>query len=165
MSYRKSWQEKMADKKGLPKILRLEKKFPCFNAVSKMGAMEGDRCVLVNPREVEEIMRTIPKGKLITLREICMKLAKKYEVEACCTLTSGIFIMTAANAAKEMEEKGKKSRNPYWRTLKNDGYLNPKYPEGEKGHRELLEKEGFTVLKKGKKFKVANFEKYLVTDL
>jgi len=26
----KSWQEKMADKKGLPKVLKLEKGFPCY---------------------------------------------------------------------------------------------------------------------------------------
>jgi hypothetical protein len=35
---RKSWQEKLADKKGLSKILKLEKSFPCYNAVHKMGA-------------------------------------------------------------------------------------------------------------------------------
>ena len=51
MSYRKkSWQEKLADKKGLPKVLRLEKSFPCYNAVHKMGAEVGDEVVLVNPQ-------------------------------------------------------------------------------------------------------------------
>ncbi|MEM3872808.1 MAG: hypothetical protein QXE05_09635 [Nitrososphaeria archaeon] len=50
MSYRKkSWQEKLKDKKNLPKILSLERRFPCYNAVHKMGAQVGDKIVLVNP--------------------------------------------------------------------------------------------------------------------
>ncbi|MGQ9641158.1 MAG: hypothetical protein ACUVUF_03415 [Candidatus Bathycorpusculaceae bacterium] len=58
MSYRrKSWQEKLTDKKGLPKILKLERSFPCYNAVHKMGADVGDEVVLVNPSEVVEIMK------------------------------------------------------------------------------------------------------------
>ena len=54
----KTWQEKMADKTGTPKILKLEKRFPCDNAVHKMGAEVGDEVVLVNPREVEALMQT-----------------------------------------------------------------------------------------------------------
>ncbi|MEM2088285.1 MAG: hypothetical protein QXI42_08920 [Thermoproteota archaeon] len=51
MSYRrKSWLEKVADKKGLPKTLRPKKSFPCYNAVHKMGAEVGDKVVLVNPQ-------------------------------------------------------------------------------------------------------------------
>ena len=57
MSYKKkSWQEKLVDKKGYPKVLKLEKRFPCYNALHKMGADEGDDIVLVNPGEVIEIM-------------------------------------------------------------------------------------------------------------
>ena len=35
---RKTWQEKLADIKGLSKFVKLEQGFPCFNAVHKMGA-------------------------------------------------------------------------------------------------------------------------------
>src|SRR5512136_955734 len=108
MSYRKkSWQEKLADKKGLPKILKLEERFPCYNAVHKMGADVGDEVVLVNPSEVVDWMRKVPKGKLITIVEICKHIAQEHGVKACCSLTTGIFIMTAANAAKEAATKGK----------------------------------------------------------
>ena len=44
-------------------------------------------------------MKLVPEGKLITLAEIVKEIAKRHGVRACCTLTSGIFIMTAANAA------------------------------------------------------------------
>ncbi|HWR63548.1 MAG TPA: MGMT family protein [Candidatus Thermoplasmatota archaeon] len=162
MAYKKkSWQEKLADKKNLPKILKLQKSFPCYNAVHKMGAEAGDDVVLVNPSEVVSLMRQVPKGKLITLAEICKTIAKKHHVKGCCSLTTGIFIMTAANAAEEAANQGKSLDIPYWRTLKADGFLNEKYPGGALAQKKLLEQEGFTILKKGKKFVVNDFEKYL----
>ena len=92
-----------------------------------MGAKIGDPIILVNPSEVEEIMKSVKKGNLITIYEICEQLSVKYNVKACCTLTTGIFIMTSANAAEEMKAEGKKINNPYWRTPKTGGYLNEKY--------------------------------------
>jgi len=157
----KSWQEKMADKEGVPKILTLEKNFPCYNAVHAMGAEAGDRVVLVNPREVEEFMLQVPEGSVTTLNEICKKIAENYEVEACCTLTAGIFTMTVANAAEEMKAQGKPNSLPYWRTLKSKGQLNPKYPGGQENHAALLEQEGHTVLYRGKKAYIMDYEKKL----
>jgi alkylated DNA nucleotide flippase Atl1 len=163
MSYRKkSWQEKLSDKKGLPKVLKLEKRFPCYNAVHKMGVEAGDPVVLVNPSEVIQIMRTVPKGKLVTIVEICRAIAEKHKVKGCCSLTTGIFIMTAANAAEEASKHGKDFDIPYWRTLKANGFLNEKYPGGSEAHREKLEDEGFSVTKKGKKYLVQNYQDYLV---
>jgi len=162
MSYRKkSWQEKLADKKGLPKILKLEKRFPCYNAVHKMGAEVGDEVVLVNPSEVVEIMKKVPKGRLITIVEICKKIARKHKVKACCSLTTGIFIMTAANAAEEAAKEGKSLNIPYWRTLKADGSLNEKYPGGAEAQKEKLENEGFPVMKRGKRYVVQNYQDFL----
>lgn len=162
MAYkRKSWQEKLGDKTNLPKILKLQKKFPCYNAVHKMGADVGDDVVLVNPSEIVALMKQVPKGKLITLVEICKAIAQKHHVKGCCSLTTGIFIMTAANAAEESLQKGKPLPIPYWRTLKADGFLNDKYPGGALAQKKLLEQEGFTILKKGRKFVVKDFEKYI----
>jgi alkylated DNA nucleotide flippase Atl1 len=162
MGYKKkSWQEKLADKKNLPKILKLQKRFPCYNAVHKMGAKAGEDVVLVNPGEIVALMKQVPKGKVITLVEICKMVAKHHHVQACCSLTTGIFIMTAANAAEEAAYEGKSLRIPYWRTLKVDGCLNEKYPGGSLAQKKLLEQEGFIILRKGKKFVVKDFEKYL----
>ncbi len=162
MSYRKkSWQEKLTDKKGLPKILKLEERFPCYNAVHKMGAEVGDKVVLVNASEVVKVMKEVPRGKLITIVEICKKIAKKHRVKACCSLTTGIFIMTAANATEEAAKEGKNLNIPYWRTLKTGGFLNEKYPGGAETHKKLLEKEGFKIIQKGRKFVVDDYEKYL----
>jgi hypothetical protein len=109
MNYRKkSWQEKLSDKKGYPKILKLETRFPCYNVVHRMGASVGDEVVLVNPSEVVGIMEKVPKGKLTTIVEICKNIARKHGVKACCSLTKGIFITIAANAVEEAEQ-GKKT--------------------------------------------------------
>jgi len=159
---KKTWQEKLKDKATLPEVHILEKRFPCYNAVHKMGAEVGDDVILVNPSEVVEIMKQVPKGKLITIVEICKKIANKHGVQACCSLTTGIFIMTAANAAEEANKEVKSLDIPYWRTLKSDGFLNPKYPGGQEAHKKLLEREGYKVIQKGKKYLVQDFQKYLV---
>ena len=158
---KKTWQEKLADKKGLPKVLKLQKKFPCYTALHKMGVEQGDPVVLVNPSEVVELMKKVPKGKIITIVEICKTIAKKHKVKGCCSLTTGIFIMTAANATEEAAQMGKTLDIPYWRTLKADGFLNEKYPGGALAQKRLLEEEGFTIVKKGNKFAVKDFDKFV----
>ena len=162
---RKTWQEKLAGKKDLPKILKLEERFPCYKAVRKMGAEVGDEVVLVNPIEVVEIMRRVPKGKLITIVEICKQIAKEHGVQACCSLTTGIFIMTAANAAEEAIKEGKSLDIPYWRTLKANGFLNEKYPGGLEAHKRLLENEGFKIKQKGRKYFVNDYVKHLIMNV
>ena len=158
---RKTWQEKLEDKPSFPKVLRLEKRFPCYNAVRKMGAEVGDEIVLVNSSEVVAIMKQVPKGKLITIVEICKKIAGQHDVKGCCSLTTGIFIMTAANAVEEASKEGKSLDIPYWRTLKANGFLNEKYPGGQEAHKRLLEGENFRVIARGKRYQVVDYEKYL----
>jgi alkylated DNA nucleotide flippase Atl1 len=162
MNYkRKSWQEKLNDKKGLPKILELKENFPCYKALHKMGVKSGDRVVLVNPREVIEVMKQVPLGKLVTIVEVCKKIAENNGVKGCCSLTTGIFIMTAANAVEEAANEGKDLSIPYWRTLKVDGFLNAKYPGGEEAHKKHLEDEGHMITIQRKRYRVANFESKL----
>jgi len=161
---KKNWIQKLEDHKGFPKVLRLEKRFPCYNAVHKMGANEGDPVVLVNASEIWPLMAKVPKGKLITIWEICRKIAKNRNVKGCCSLTTGIFIMTIANAVEEAIARGERSglaRIPYWRTLKADGFLNEKYPGGLEAHKKRLIKEGHKIIARGKKYQVAEWEKYL----
>ena len=156
---RKTWQEKLEDRKNFPKILKLEKNFPCYRALKKMGAEPDDSVVLAPPLEVYEIMGEVPKGKLITLREICEKLAVKHKTKFCCTLTTGIFITIAGNAS---EETG--GDIAYWRTLKNNGELNKKYPGGLERQKRMLEEEGHRVISKGKRLFVIDFNEKLVKN-
>ena len=86
----------------------------------------------------------------------------QHNVKGCCSLTTGIFIMAAANAAEEATRDGKSLDIPYWRTLKSGGFLNPKYPGGQEAHKRLLEQEGYNIVQKGKNFLVQDFQEYLV---
>ena len=61
-----------------------------------------------------------------------------------------------------MARQGRKRITPYWRALKSDGQVNPKYPGGIEAIREKLEAEGHTVIQKGKRFLVEDFEKKTV---
>ncbi len=57
--------------------------------------------VIPSPIEVSQIMKKIPKGKLITINEIRNILAKKYNTTIACPMTTGIFTWISANAAEE----------------------------------------------------------------
>ena len=159
---KKTWTEKLNDSKNFPKILKFERNFPCGKALEKWGAKHGDTVVLAPPLEVDAIMKNVPTGKLITIYEICSQLAKKHNVKFCCSLTTGIFINIAANSSEELKEKGDRNTTPYWRTLKTEGFLNNKFPGGAEAQKKMLEKEGFTVLQRGKRYFVKNFENYLL---
>jgi len=52
--------------------------------------------------------------------------------------------------------------NPYWRTLKTGGLLNPKSPEGIERHKKLLENEGHIIMRKGSKYFVQNYQESIV---
>jgi alkylated DNA nucleotide flippase Atl1 len=141
---RKSWREKLADSKGLPKIGKVEGK------MSKRWG--GGTMVIPSPMEVDEIMRSVPKGKVTTINEIRESLARKHRVDFACPITTGIFAWIAANAAAEAQAEGAKRVTPWWRTLKTGGELNPKYPGGIEAQTKLLKAEGHEiVLGKGKK--------------
>ena len=154
MPKQKSWSEKLKDSKGLPRVEEIS---------GKMREKWGKGTMVIPaPMEVDEIMRKVPKGKLITINEIREALAKKHGTSICCPLTTGIFAWIAAHAAEEQRQKGEKDITPYWRTLKTGGVINPKYPGGVEAQRKLLEKEGHKVVQKGKKFVVVDYEKSLV---
>jgi len=151
---RKSWQEKLADSKGLPKVEKI---------TDKMSTRWGTGTVVIPaPKEVNEIMKKVPEGKLITINEIRAILAQKHGATIGCSITTGIFAWIAAHAAEEAKVEGKKNITPYWRTLKTGGVINEKYPGGVEGQKKLLEKEGHKVIQKGKKYIVVDIEKYLV---
>jgi hypothetical protein len=157
---KKSWKEKLHDNKKFPKTMKLKPNFPCYPALKAMGAKPGDSVVLAPALDVDAIMQQVPEGKLITLTTICKQLAKKHQTQYCCTLTTGIFVNIVANAAEEM-----KRNVPYWRTIKNNGQLNDKFPGGAERQKQLLENEGHTIIKKGRKhikYYVKAFEQALI---
>jgi hypothetical protein len=153
MAKRKTWREKLADDKDLPKVVKI---------TGGMTRRWGSGTVAIAaPREVDAIMKLVRRGKLITINEIRGLIAEKHGATIGCPITTGIFAWIAAHAAEEAEAEGAKRVTPYWRTLKTGGELNPKYPGGIEGVRVRLEAEGHRVVAKGKRLFVADYEKRL----
>lgn len=67
---KKSWREKLNTDQDLPKIVEANEK------ISKRWG--NGTCVIPAPREVDEIMRMVPRGKLITINKIREVLAKRH---------------------------------------------------------------------------------------
>src|SRR5438045_637681 len=153
MAKRKTWREKLADNKGLPKVCRIS---------AKMSKRLGKGTVAIAaPAEIDAIMKAVLKGKLITINEIRLAIAKRHNATIGCPMTTGIFAWIAAHAADEAAAAGKKNITPYWRTLKTGGELNPKYPGGIEAQKARLETEGHKVRQKGKRYFVTDYEKAL----
>ena len=153
MLARKSWREKLADSKGLPKIAEV-----CGKMSTRWGT---GTFVIPAPLEVDALMKSVPKGRLTTINELRSALAAKHSVNFACPITTGIFSWIAAHAADEAATEGRKRITPYWRTLKTGGELNAKYPGGVAALKKLLKAEGHKVVRKGKRFVVEDFETVL----
>ena len=67
---RKSWREKLDEDKGLPSVVEITE-----NMSQRWGT--GTVCIPA-PREVDEIMRRVPRGKLITINQIREVVARRH---------------------------------------------------------------------------------------
>jgi hypothetical protein len=154
---KKSWSEKLADDKDLPKVCE---------ATGKLSKRWGyGRFVIPAPCEVDALMKQVPKGRVVTINELRATLAKKHQADFACPITTGIFSWIAARAAAEDEAAGKKRVTPFWRTLKMGGEVNPKYPGGVKQITQRLRAEGHKIIAKGRRTLVVDYEKILFTKL
>ena len=154
MHEKKTWREKLRGSKDLPRVEEIPKKM--------RKAWGSGTLVIPSPREVDEIMRKIPKGKLTTINDIRSALARRHGATIGCPITTGLFARIAAGAAAEDEAEGRKRITPFWRTLKSRGELNPKYPGGIQGQRRRLKAEGHKVITRGKYTFVKDYENFLV---
>lgn len=69
--------------------------------------------------------------------------------------------LIASHTAERERDTGKKNITPWWRTLKSDGSLNPKFPGECELQKKIFEDEGFTIEKKGKKYFVKDYQEFL----
>lgn len=67
---RKTWREKLEDSKDFPKVVEI---------TGKMSTRWGTGSVCIPaPREVDEIMKSVPRGKLTTINQIREVVAKRH---------------------------------------------------------------------------------------
>jgi alkylated DNA nucleotide flippase Atl1 len=151
---RTRWREKL-EKPQEPKVVDIPPKMSRFGK----GTM-----LIPTPGLVDAMIRKIPRGKLVTVGALRRKLAADFETDVTCPLTTGIFVRIAAEAAEEDRAGGRKQLTPYWRVIKDDGSLNPKFPGGAEQQTRLLLTEGFSFVRhRSKPPAVKGFEGRLYT--
>ncbi len=150
---KKDFNAMLKDNKDMPKFVKITDE----GSIKKYG---GDNMYFAPPLAYDAVMKKVPYGKVITVGKIRDYFAKKNHADFTDPITAGIFTSLVAWASYQRKE----DETPYWRTLKADGELNPKYPEGIELQRKLLEKEGHIIIKKGRtniRYYVKDYEKSL----
>ncbi|MDR0321457.1 MAG: MGMT family protein [Treponema sp.] len=148
---KKTFNEKLQFSGDLPKVVKI-------NDPRKIERHKTKTMAIPAPIEYDQLMKKIPKGKVITIDRMMAHMAAKYKAGCACPMTAGIFVNIAAHAS---EERFGKNETPWWRTLKKDGQLNEKFPDGIESQKTRLEAEGHTVIQKGKRCLIENYEKKL----
>ncbi len=151
----KSWREKLENPpKGLPKV---------ENGPAGWAKTFGGRKVLIaTPLLVDELVKKVPEGKLVTIRQIRESLSKKFKADSTCPLTTGIFLRIVAETSEEDRKNGRQSPTPYWRVIRENGSLIDKFSGAPKLQSTYLKKEGHSIDAGNKTPKVVDFEKSLV---
>lgn len=151
---KKNFNAMLKDNKDMPKFVRITDEA----SIKRYG---GDNMYFAPPIFYDEVMRKVPFGKLTTIGDIREYFAKKNNADFTDPITAGIFTSIVAWASYQRET----DETPYWRTLKNNGELNPKYPEGIEFQKKKLESEGHTIIKKGRtniRYYVKDYENSLI---
>lgn len=150
---KKDFNAMLHKKSDMPKIQILTDP----DAIRKFG---GEKMFFAPALTYNDIMKNVPKGKLITVATIREYLAKENDADFTEAMTAGIFISICAWASYQRTE----DKIPYWRTLKTKGELNPKYPGGIALQKEKLIAEGHIIIERGRKnirYYVENYDQSL----
>lgn len=150
---KKDFNAMLLDSKDMPKIQTVTDP----KTIAKYG---GTKMFFAPPTAYDALMKTVPCGKVVTVGALRAYLAKSNHADFTDPITAGIFVSIAAWASEQRTE----NPTPYWRTLKADGELNPKYPGGAEAQKAKLEAEGHRIMQRGRtnlRWFVADFEQAL----
>lgn len=137
------------DKKDFNAMMHKETDMPKIQIVTDEASVKkygGEKMYFAPPLTYDMIMKKIPCGQVVTVGMIRDYLARENGADFTDPITAGIFVSIVAWASYQRTE----DETPYWRTLKANGELNPKYPGGLEAQREKLEAEGHTIIRKGR---------------
>lgn len=149
----RTFRNKLADRKDFPRVAPIP---------PRMRKRWGTGTVVIPaPDEVDEIMRRVPRGRVITINQIRETVARRHGATIGCPIATGMLARIAAGAAGEEEAAGERRVTPYWRTLKAGGELNPRYPGGVRRQRTRLKAEGHVIVARGARLFVQDFEHVL----
>lgn len=138
------------DKKDFNAMLNNSKDMPKTQIITDektIARYGGNRMYFAPPVDYDTVMKTVPFGKLTTVGEIREYFAHNNNADFTEPMTAGMFVSIVAWASHQRTE----NKTPYWRTLKANGELNEKYPNGVEAQKALLEAEGHIIIQKGRK--------------
>ena len=151
------------DKKDFNAMLHDSKDMPKFQIITDSKSIKkygGNKMYFAPPIDYDKVMKQVPYGKVITVGKIREYFAKLNGADFTEPITAGIFVSISAWASYQRSD----DETPYWRTLKANGELNPKYPGGVEAQKEKLQAEGHVIIQKGRtniKYYVKDYEKVM----
>ncbi len=159
----------MARKKPVRRWVELQQpELPILAGIPKNLCKRFGEGKLLIPslEDVAAIIRSVPKGKLITEEVICGRMAKRHRAQAASPTITAFLVRIVAYDAEAELAAGKKKVPPYWRVIGHDGNLNDKFPGGflAQSKKLMLEGHALTGSKRAKEIppRVDDFTKALV---
>jgi hypothetical protein len=113
------------------------------------------KMLLPGPATVAAVIEKVPARSLITTNLLCQRLTRQFNVQGTCPVTTQKALQALAHDPSDTVA--------YWRVVKANGELIARFPGGAEGQAERLRKEGFSLDRKGKAPRVANFRESLVS--
>lgn len=147
----KDFNAMLKNSKDMPKVQIVKDE----KTIQKYG---GSKMFLAPPIFYDELIKKVPKGKVVTIGQMREYLARMNKADFTDPMTAGIFVNIVAWASYQRQN----NVTPFWRVLKSDGELNAKYPEGIELQKRLLEEEEHEIVMRGTKnikYYVKDFEK------
>lgn len=82
--------------------------------------------LIPTPRQVDDYIRRIPKGKSKTQQEMSIELAEEADADLTCPMCCGLFIRIATEAAHEEMLRGRPNVTPFWRIIPPEATIRKK---------------------------------------
>jgi hypothetical protein len=140
MKTRTKWRDKL-DNPNLPKLLPVPPRM--------QGRFGTGTMLIPSARDVQAFIESVPTGTVTTISRIRQCLAEQYLADVTCPLVTGLFLRILAEAAEEDVRDGRTAVTPYWRVVKDDGSMHPRFPGGVEQQARRLHDEGVDIVRSG----------------
>lgn len=111
------------------------------------------RMLIASPLVVQEVLASVPRGRVITAPALRARLAKRFGADYTCPITTGIFLRIVAEAALE---EARPDDVPVWRVVAQNGAMLEKLPGGPDRQAQRLKVEGVLLEQRRGKWYVAD---------
>lgn len=120
MKSRVPWRVKL-ERASAPKNPHLTEAPPQW-----FGGKVGGKMVIPSALELDEMIRQIPDGQTVNIKDLRAEYAAKHGADITCPMTSGIFLRIIAENAEEERANGRTDVTPYWKVVADNGKMPPK---------------------------------------